>query len=656
MAPLVALVVSLLLLAGVVADDLADRPRLQEFLSKYKPFGSDASRTSADDYNKFIIPNFQHLKHGGGSDALSFQNRFNNPAEHVAGTDDSQYLDVNEDYGGIGASAADDRLVTIFHNQPAQTIALANEPMAFTSGKRETLNTEDSEPTKIDGKEFQKTVQNIIANSNTLSISFSAISVAFLSLATMLGLSPRRRELRSATVLTNSGGLASDMSASMALASGGNTLELPTKGSTMSSMAFATISAVQQVATAPVDSGEAPPAADMSDFSAAALIAGATVGAGILALPAATAGAGFNASTGVLCGSWLLMAIAGLLVAEAAAGAAKRTGDADVGFLAIVRELLGDVPACITGAIFAVYHYVLLVAYAGQGGGLLAGAVGIPAAAGALLFGSGVGGGVAFGPPKVVDKANGAFCAVVAASFVVLLITGAPAFDAGRLAADGTAKAALDAVPISALSLCYHTVIPTVSRRLGYDRSRIARAVLFGSACPLVMFIAWNALVLGAVPSGLEAADPVAALIAGQGEAGATLAMAVQIFSFSAVVNTFCGVYHGMRGYVKDVFVESSARMAADDERILAAAVLVPPLFLAATNPTLFLPALDAGGTFGIPLLFGIVPAACVWRLRQNEASSDVVFVPGGDAVLAAVAVISLLIIGKGTLDGFGLI
>ena len=61
---------------------------------------------------------------------------------------------------------------------------------------------------------------------------------------------------------------------------------------------------------------EAPPAADMSDASAAALIAGTTVGAGVLALPAATAGAGFAASTGVLCGSWVFMAAAGLLVAD----------------------------------------------------------------------------------------------------------------------------------------------------------------------------------------------------------------------------------------------------------------------------------------------------------------------------------------------------
>ena len=50
-----------------------------------------------------------------------------------------------------------------------------------------------------------------------------------------------------------------------------------------------------------------------------------------------------------------------------------------------------------------------------------------------------------------VDKANDAFCAVVAASFVTLLVVGAGAFDAGRLMSVAPdAKAAFEAVPIRA--------------------------------------------------------------------------------------------------------------------------------------------------------------------------------------------------------------
>jgi photosystem II reaction center protein PsbM len=53
MAPLTAPVVALLMLAGVQADDMADRSRLQGFLSQ----------TSAGDYDKFITPNLKHMKH-----------------------------------------------------------------------------------------------------------------------------------------------------------------------------------------------------------------------------------------------------------------------------------------------------------------------------------------------------------------------------------------------------------------------------------------------------------------------------------------------------------------------------------------------------------------------------------------------------------------
>ena len=83
--------------------------------------------------------------------------------------------------------------------------------------------------------------------------------------------------------------------------------------------------------------------------------------------------------------------------------------------------------------------------------------------------------------------------------------------------------------------------------------------------------------------------------------------------------------------------------------------MLVPPSILAATDPGLFLPALDAAGTFGITLLFGIIPAACAWQLRREDESSEV-FVPGGDAVLAAMVGLSAFVIGEGALDALGLV
>merc|ERR1719393_364204 len=49
----------------------------QGFLSQY--MGSDASKNSLDDYNMFVTPRLNHMKHGGAPDALSHHN---GPAEH----------------------------------------------------------------------------------------------------------------------------------------------------------------------------------------------------------------------------------------------------------------------------------------------------------------------------------------------------------------------------------------------------------------------------------------------------------------------------------------------------------------------------------------------------------------------------------------------
>merc|ERR1719243_461986 len=71
------LVAGLLMLAGAHASDVAYRSMHKGFLSQY--MGSDASKTSLDNYNKFVTPRFNHMKHGGAPDALSHHN---GPAEH----------------------------------------------------------------------------------------------------------------------------------------------------------------------------------------------------------------------------------------------------------------------------------------------------------------------------------------------------------------------------------------------------------------------------------------------------------------------------------------------------------------------------------------------------------------------------------------------
>ena len=63
-----------------------------------------------------------------------------------------------------------------------------------------------------------------------------------------------------------------------------------------------------------------------SIIGAAALVAGTTIGAGVLALPTATAPAGFLPSSAALCVAWFYMTISGLLIAELSINRMGETG------------------------------------------------------------------------------------------------------------------------------------------------------------------------------------------------------------------------------------------------------------------------------------------------------------------------------------------
>jgi len=114
MAHLLQLVAGLLMLAGAHASDVADRFMHQGFLSQY--MGSDASKTSLDDYNKFVTARFNHMKHGGAPDALSHHN---GPAEHgpTIVFDKSaravQQVVANDNSMSIGMSAIGVSLLTL---------------------------------------------------------------------------------------------------------------------------------------------------------------------------------------------------------------------------------------------------------------------------------------------------------------------------------------------------------------------------------------------------------------------------------------------------------------------------------------------------------------------------------------------------------------
>lgn len=436
---------------------------------------------------------------------------------------------------------------------------------------------------------------------------------------------------------------------------------------------------------------------------AISLVAGTTIGAGVLALPAKTIAAGFAPSALGLCCAWVYMSATALLIAEVNVNTLCALEKEAVSISSMASETLGEKSSIVTSAAYIFIHYALLVAYMLQGGTLMLELLPVmpPACLAAPTFAALVGGALVVGTPEQIERVNSVLVVGVIASFVALVAIGLPQVDPMLLShADGAAV--VPAIPLMVLALVFHNVVPTISNQLGCDLPRIRTAILVGSAIPTFMFVAWSAVILGSVPyeaaSAASAAgevfDPLQTLRAG----GELFGSVVRVFSLLAVVTSFVGFTYGLTDFWADALgwtdggaeraggqepADSGARAPSSgtarvdrgalelssaglrgdvagirslppppvQKGVLYALTLGPPLAVAMSDPTLFFAALDNAGTYGILTLFGIIPAAMAWVQRYSDDAEPAVeaVLPGGRASLFAIAFAAASVIGLET-------
>ena len=206
--------------------------------------------------------------------------------------------------------------------------------------------------------------------------------------------------------------------------------------------------------------------ATTSVAGATALVAGTTIGAGILALPAKTLEAGFVPSAITLVAAWAYMTVSALLIAEVNVNTLCSLERSSVSIKSMAGETIGDVGATAASLAYAFIHYALLIAYMLEGGKLLgelvpaldASATGIPAA---VLFAGLGGGSLLAGNSGVVDKANSVLFIGVIISFLILVGFGSAQVQPALLA-HALPAAALPAIPVMVLSFTFHNIVPTI--------------------------------------------------------------------------------------------------------------------------------------------------------------------------------------------------
>mmetsp|Transcript_43402 Transcript_43402/g.100026 ORF Transcript_43402/g.100026 Transcript_43402/m.100026 type:complete len:669 (+) Transcript_43402:23-2029(+) len=400
-----------------------------------------------------------------------------------------------------------------------------------------------------------------------------------------------------------------------------------------------------------------------SVFNAAVLIAGVTVGAGALALPAVAQPAGFVPSTAALFCAWLYMATTGLLTAEVALSTMASSGETSISMQSMAAKTVGRNGASLVSVTFAFLHLALMVAYLSRGGELLADIFPMLLTAnvpGPLAFAT-VFGGFAFlaKGTDLLDGVNNFFAFMVVAAFLSLVAFTAPSCTPSQLFTTSDWSQAAATLPIVILSLAYHNIVPTVCSQLEGDRGKISQAIMFGSFMPFLMFVMWNAVVLSSLPPGTPmTVDPLDFL---RTAGGPIVNGSVLLFSLSAIVTSFFGLVLSLMDFFQDCFNSIGVKDnggSSPEARNFALTIGVP-LLIACWDPTLFFKALDSAGAFGDTTLFGLLPALMALQVRASEPRVLAreprlmggyprgPMVAGGEPVLLMVAVVAIVVVGN---------
>ncbi|WCJ20570.1 Tryptophan/tyrosine permease [Euphorbia peplus] len=384
---------------------------------------------------------------------------------------------------------------------------------------------------------------------------------------------------------------------------------------------------------------------------AISLVAGTTVGAGILAIPAVTQESGFLASALACILCWLYMVATGLLVAEVNVKTMCELGSGGVSLVSMARRTLGTAGVQIACWSYIFIHYALLIAYVARSSDILTNFLGIPLWESATLFSLVLGGICYFGSQRFIGAVNGALVLAIIASFTALV-----AVASGNLQLDALLKANFEAVPMSipiiALSFVYQNVVPVLCTNLEGNVSKVRTAIVVGTAIPLGLFLVWNGVILGSITDTEMAdkfIDPIQQLRATNGVVGPI----IEVFSLLAIATSYIGFVLGLADFLADLLNLPASR----NNPLPYLLTLIPPLGLALLDPEIFFKALDFAGTYGVLVLFGILPAAMAWSDRYSSSSPSNKFpelLPGGKITLSFVIGGAGYVIVSEILENFG--
>ncbi|TLS70393.1 aromatic amino acid transport family protein [Photobacterium damselae] len=395
-------------------------------------------------------------------------------------------------------------------------------------------------------------------------------------------------------------------------------------------------------------------------FGSMLIIAGTTIGAGMLALPLASAGLGFTTSTLIMIGMWALMSYTALLMLEV-----HQYADKSATLHTLAYKLLGRKGQVIASGAMLFLFYALCAAYIAGGGAQLHQKiqslhVDIAPQIATVVFTFVIASVVAIGTHSVDIVNRVLFTAKIIAMAVMLALLLPQVKSHNLLEMPMQQGLIISALPVVFTSFGFHGSIPSIVRYLGLNIPNLKKVMIFGSALPLIVYLLWQLATQGILSqSELLANTDLTQFINALSQRlhNPLVGQSVSLFADLALATSFLGVSLGLFDFLADTL----RRKATLAGRVQTACVtFIPPLAFALFYPQGFIMALGYAA-IALVILAIFLPVAMVWQQRKQKATSTQkntsdYQVMGGKLSLITVIVIGVIIILSQLLQMIGII
>lgn len=378
-------------------------------------------------------------------------------------------------------------------------------------------------------------------------------------------------------------------------------------------------------------------------FGGTLLVAGTSIGVGMLALPVATAEGGFIPSLFLYLVCWFFMLCTGLLILEVSIWMPK-----DANLITMSRKLLGKSGQAFCWAMYLFLFSCLMVAHIAGGGNAVAQLCNgsIPHWLSTLIY------VVLFSPvvylgTRWVDRLNLILMLGIAATYLMFVFIAIPHIQRTLLTHINWSKAWW-ALPVVFTAFGYQGLIPTLVTYMNRNIPKIRLAIIIGTSIPLLMYIVWELIILGIAPiegayglretriQGQNAVYPLQYLIQ-----KSWLITSGQIFALIAMTTSYVGISIAFVDFLADGLKVQKKGLK---KLGLCALVFITPTLITLFNPNIFIDALTYAGGFGVALLLGAMPIAMAWSGRYYHGhSKNHHQLPGGKIFLACLMAFVIL-------------